>query len=792
MKKRSCFILRRTVVLLFSGVLMGNTILSCRQVPDHGTDRLIVSEAGMAEFQPDDPTILPPSPASGDTILTDPPGFNWPQDKEDAGFILEISRSSSFPASDSLLKKASKGGNLVPASLTETVRIYSADNSYLITGLPLPLHRPSFALGEGNWYWRRRSVTIDGTVSLPSPPLQFRVSEKSIDYPVPPVKELLNRIPDKHPRLFIRPENLDSLQSLLNISEPHRDLYARISKYADTLLLLPINQEPGPVPREGENWYHIWRDYYDQARKSGQVLDFLSFCYMMTGEEKYAERARQWLLTFVQWDPEGNSSMAANDEVAMPILLNGARAYDWLYDYLSEEERSAIKKMLVIRGEQAFSVWQSRDYHYRPYISHPTRLVSYMTQVGTILYGEAPEAEKWLSYLIPIVTTFYPAWGGSDGGYSEGPSYWLMYFNYMLQSAHCIQSAMDLDILKKDFYRNSGWYKIYAYPYYAAMRPFGDTGIGHYWTANKMNLYRLATIYNNSYFRWRADMSKPDKMPVAETMIPTGIMSFFWLNEGPDAVQPTPPENLPGSRLFQDIGLVAFHEDPGNPDETYFLLKSSPYGAWSHAYADQNSFYIQGFGEALAIQSGYYPHYGHPHHKEWTWETDAHNSVLVNGLGQKIRDRGSRGEIIEFRRGNGEPGSVDYAAGDATAAYSGRLDKFIRHVYYTRPRDFLIIDELEAPEPVRYDWLLHSLEKMEIDQKNRELTIRKGEAMLVVQFISPENLKFSQTNKFSVEPGLSYPEGFAYPDQWHLTVSTTKKTEAATFIVKMKVRSTED
>jgi len=170
------------------------------------------------------------------------------------------------------LKKATKGGSLIPASLSETVRIYSADNSYLIAGLPLPLHRPSFALGEGNWYWRRRSVTIDGIVSLPSPPLQFIVSKNSIDYPVPPVKELLNRIPDKHPRLFIRPENLDSLQLLLNISEAHRDLYARISKYADTLLLLPINQEPGPVSHS----YHILSGMERKRRRllgRSQLLD---------------------------------------------------------------------------------------------------------------------------------------------------------------------------------------------------------------------------------------------------------------------------------------------------------------------------------------------------------------------------------------------------------------------------------------------------------------------------------------------------------------------------------------
>jgi hypothetical protein len=268
-------------------------------------------------------------------------------------------------------------------------------------------------------------------------------------------------------------------------------------------------------------------------------------------------------------------------------------------------------------------------------------------------------------------------------------------------------------------------------------------------------------------------------------------MSFFWLDEAPGAVKPKAPDDLPNARLFRDVGLVAFHEDLGNTMETYFLLKSSPFGAISHTYADQNSFYIQGFGEALAIQSGYYPHYGHPHHMEWTWKTHAHNSVLVDGEGQTIRDRASRGKIIAFRMGNGLPGSVDYAAGDATEAYSGRLDKFIRHVYYRRPKDFLLIDELEAPQLSRFDWLLHSLKKMKVDSVNNIVTIRNGKAQLTVEFLSPEGLTFSQTDKFTVPPGRSYPEGYAYPAQWHLTVSTKHKAKAATFIVNMKVSQVE-
>ena len=752
-----------------------------------------VINTGLTEYGP---LIIKPSPAQEDIVETNPPGFHWPNEEESEGFILEISRDIHFEEGNLLLDKALKKVKLIPGSLSDAPVIFQGETSWLIAGLPLPLFRPSFVLDKGDWYWRWRSVMPENDIQPPSAIRKFTISPEYTEYTVPPLNDLYSKIPGSHPRLFIRPEQIDSLRGLLQTSKPHRDLYSRIADYADSLMLVPLNQEP--EHKKSEMTRSRWRTYYEKARKSGQVLDFLSFCYLMTGEEKYAKRTKQWLLTFAGWDTEGTTSLTANDEVAMPILLNGARAYDWIHDYLKEGERVMIRDMLTARGEQVYKMWRDQDFHFKPYINHSVRLVSYMSQVGIILYGEAPEAEKWLSYLIPISTTFYPPWGGRDGGYAEGPSYWMMYFNYMLQSAHCLKSATGLDVTKKAFYRNNGFYKIYAYPYYAKMDPFADTGVGSYWPANKMNLYRLATLFSNPYFRWRAEMSPPKKMPVAETKVPSGIMSYFWLDESPESVKPKAPDDLPGARIFKDIGLVAFHEDPGNPQETYFLLKSSPFGAWSHIYADQNAFYIQGFGEALAIQSGYYSSYGGPHHQDWTRQTVAHNSILIDGEGQTVGDRESslgdrtsRGKIIAFKMGSGQTGSMDYAAADATESYHGRLDKFIRHVYYQRPRDFLLIDELEAPKAVRYDWLLHSLEEMQIDRKNNTVTVSKGKARLIVEFMSPEELVFSQTNKFEPPPPDRSFEGFSYPDQWHLTVSTKQKSKAVVFIVKMKVEAAE-
>ncbi|MBW7997120.1 MAG: DUF4962 domain-containing protein [Candidatus Glassbacteria bacterium] len=736
-----------------------------------------------------DSMLMPPGPADGDTVGNDPPGFHWLPEDEAVSWVLELSRDSTFPHAGGLIGGAAEA--LLPhAEFTPPVA-YHRGPTHLVAGLWLPLHRPSFTLGAGRWYWRWRNVYGDATLSPPSDSRSFIVPDGAWEYTVPPLEKLVENIPCSHPRLFVRPEEMDSIRSLILTSEPHRELWARIEAVTDTLLAHPLMTEPPPYPESRDFRYELWRIYYDQARKMGQVLDFLGFCHLITGDDKYSDRAKEWLLHLAQWDPEGTSGMSYNDEVAMPILLNGARAYDWIYDKLSEPERETIRNMLVTRAEQAYTRWwYSRGaYHLRPYASHQTRLVNYMTQVATVLWGEAEGPRQWFNYLIPVITSFYPAWGGKDGGYSEGPNYWGMYFNYMLQSAFCLEKGMGLDVLRTPFYRNNGWFKIYADPWFAAQQPFADTGIGMYWPANKINLYRLASVFDNPYFRWRAEMSDPrGHLPVSETIVPSGIMSFFWLDEGPGAPQPKAPTDIPRGYRFDGVGIAALHQDPSDPDEAFILLKSSPYGAWSHIYADQNAFYIQAFGRALAIQSGFYPHYGHPHHTTWSWQTRAHNSVLVEGEGQRARDRTSRGKIIDFSAGTAEDGSVAHAAGDATEAYHGLLDKFVRHVYFKRPREFVVVDELAAPEPVRFDWLLHAAQEMEINEDARTVLIRRGDVRLLAEFVAPEKITFTQHDKFSADPGNLWERpDTPYPDQWHLVVSNAEKAKEVRFEVRMKV-----
>jgi hypothetical protein len=245
------------------------------------------------------------------------------------------------------------------------------------------------------------------------------------------------------------------------------------------------------------------------------------------------------------------------------------------------------------------------------------------------------------------------------------------------------------------------------------------------------------------------------------------------------------PKGLPGSRAFKTIGWAGLHSDITRPDEdTCLIFKSSPYGSVSHSHADQNSFTIMKGGKALAIPSGHYgPSYGMPHHAEWTRSTRANNCVLVNGEGQVIRKAEANGRLIAFEDRKG----YTYVAGDAAAAYMGKVTRFDRHILFLRPGLFLLLDDLKAPKPVRYQWMLHALEQMKLD--GPRVVSNRGGAQLEVILKCPTGLRLSQTDQFDPPYNQGVPEEYQRDaaNHWHVTAETETASAAARIAAVMLV-----
>jgi hypothetical protein len=299
------------------------------------------------------------------------------------------------------------------------------------------------------------------------------------------------------------------------------------------------------------------------------------------------------------------------------------------------------------------------------------------------------------------------------------------------------------------------------------MSPFGDGQHRGPGRGSAQLMYQFSTLLRDPYIRWYSTAQKAG----------SGASTLGFSLYDP-SLKPKPPADLPHARAFPGAGLVAMHTNLAKPrDDVYLVLRSSPFGSISHGHADQNAFAIEAYGEALAIPSGYYPWYSSPHHHNWTRETKAKNCVTIDGgQGQAKRSWDANGRIVHFAHTR----TYDYALADATRAYRGLLAKFLRHIVHARPGVFVVIDELEAPKPVTFEWWLHALEKMELDGRKRHVLIRRGKARLLASFIEPTALAFSQTDQFTPPP----EDG--KPNQWHLTASTKAKATRAVFIAVLR------
>ena len=133
-----------------------------------------------------------------------------------------------------------------------------------------------------------------------------------------------------------------------------------------------------------------------------------------------------------------------------------------------------------------------------------------------------------------------------------------------------------------------------------------------------------------------------------------------------------------------------------------------------------------------------------------------------------------------------------YVAGDATPAYMGRLNKWIRHILLLRPGLILLLDEIDAPNPSRYQWLLHAFEKMEI--RDNQVTSRRRGATLNVTLSCSLGLKLSQTDQFDTPYNYGIPKAYhrEKANHWHVTAETGKSSQKTRIAAVMAVYDSDE
>ena len=681
---------------------------------------------------PPGPRQKPYAPADGQRVEVTPPPFIWVPAGKDARYTLQVSSAEDFAA--------------------ETTRTYSGLRRSAFAGTePLP---------PGQWFWRYGVESDAGPIF--GRPRPFVVPPDARPFAFPDWEQAIARVPRARPRLFFPGQRLAEVRQWA--TGPLKPAIDSLVASCRRAVGEELVAEPGYRPDEPAA-YGPWAiRVMRTTRPPMDAMEHCALAYLLTGDRTLGDEAKRRLLHFFTWDPDGPTSFFAYDEPPMWMMMRGTRAYDWTYDLFAPDERARIESNMRARAAQFFQHLQQLPFESQPFDSHAGRLPGFLGECALSFVYEWPEARDWLDYATLLYYTSYPAWGGDDGGWQEGPSYWSAYMQFALHYVVALRAATGVDLMQKPFFRNTPYYGLYTATPYHQHRPFGDgqtsspRGLGGL-------MYVFSTLTANPYFRWYAEASG--------TRIGTDTLSLATYDPHLEARN---PRELPPARSFPAVGLASLHTALGDQEQDIsFLLRSSPYGGVSHGHADQNAYVIEAFGRGLAIATGYYPWYGSPHHDQWTRSTRAVNSVLVDGEGQIQRRWGAGGRLEACTSVAG----YDYVRGEAAPAYAGRLDRFRRHVVHLRPGVFVLFDELAAAEPARFAWLLHAYHRIAVDEPGRVLRITNSPAAMQVHLLLPAQVAFTQTDRYEPAPEA---EAGDWSNTWHLAASNVDPVRETHFL----------
>ncbi len=704
---------------------------------------------------------MPFRPADGYLAQQNPPDFTWPY-VEGTGVTYDLIVCNDEDLTDVAYRRDGL-----------TVNYYNFDTPF----------------EAGKAYWWSVRYHINGETSTWSDARRLRISLDAVPFTVPSGGEITARVPEGHPRIWTTPENLEEFRSYAK-QGTGLTVFNKI-KSSVTLgysVSEPARKEPDEFANETELQQYKMQVLHTAEQYYNNVLSAALVALIDPSQTQYRDYAVKGLVDISGWDYEnGSTCYNYQDQAHRAIAYNCAIAYDWLYEYLTDEQRETVLAMVAGRTDDMAYLTDSLKKN--PFDSHGWTALGYIGILSLATSGDIPESAGRLQELVPMFAALLPPWSSEDGGWSQGTDYWQYSTGSNREFMDVLYLGGILDLNQKAWVRNEYKWPLYAYPA-GSTGAFGDGSNRvkpSQYTVSSMS--KAALFTQNPVAKWIYEQ-------VGE--INTSDKSAYYTMPVEDMAAQAPVGYAKGTS-FDDIGWAAMHSDLMDEDRVSLFFKSSPYGSFNHSHADQNSFIISAYGENLAIQGGYYDSYNSNHDKNFTRQTYAHNSVTIDGgHGQPIHDFTATGELTQFVTHT----DFDAATGDATEAYqslqaeeASKLGRFKRHIIYVRPDVYVVIDDLQAADGKQssFEWWLNAEQPPAVDGNRAVIT--QNDAVLEATVQYPQDVTSTvYNNTFSGPDGIEYPAQGSYANKpKHSRVCfATPETAGTKMVTTMSVHKTSE
>lgn len=627
------------------------------------------------------------------------------------------------------------------------------------------MYSPHRELAPGTWHWRFRNDAGDWSETY-----SFEITGSEDCFATPSFDVFMDNAPRRHPRLNCF---TDAASEIYRETAPKHPEYRTLLSRAAGAMELDLSDTDA-----------LYRNY-DNLRN---CVTWLSDAYVVTGDEQYAAKLTT-LLEAITSAPASDAQLFTENFATSAITYAYTAIYDLLYSRLSPSLRTAAEEQMM-RALTRFAAsnigYQENHIFDNHFWQHNMRV---MFQTAFVLFDSAHAAEvlPLLQYYYELWCTRAPATGFSrDGLWHNGVGYMSANILTLAYMPKLLSYITRFDFLSHPWYRAASRSLCYSCPTGSMGVGFGDNSERYATTNRQYPVFAdfLAAETGDGFAGWYATQN-------AALVRNDWDLRLYRITRQGAAYGTEVPDDITNMAIYPDAGEVAMHSNiTDTSSDLAVAFRSSGFGSGSHTTASQNAFNLYYGGRPVLHSSGYYQNFSDAHNLMSYRHSRAHNTILVNGIGQPYTTR-AYGSMVRADGGS----TISYALGDASHAYCGVTDdplwtsafaaagiqqtpefgfgttplqRYRRHLAMLQGGIVVIYDELEASEAARWDWLLHSDTPFDIDAEAATATVTSATSTTCITLLGSSPATMRQTSDFVVPPAVR--DG--YPDQWHFSAVT--------------------
>ncbi|MBW3636172.1 MAG: heparinase II/III family protein [Armatimonadetes bacterium] len=517
-----------------------------------------------------------------------------------------------------------------------------------------------------------------------------------------------------HPRIMANAEDFAAIRKMAAENPDVATMIESNRKSADGLLKAPPRKYELPDGKRLLSTSRWVRSY----------VMTLGMAYQMTGDKRYADRI--WLElenagNFKDWNPPHFLDTAE-------MTYGFAVGYDWAYDAWTPEQRAFIRRAIVEKGLNAgMSSYEKGDWWVKASNNWNQVCNGGMILGALAVADEEPElANDILRHALTSLPLSMKQYS-PDGGWGEGPSYWVYTTNYAVSFLSALDKSLgtDFGLSKTPGFSLTGDFPLALTGPLRRMFNFADSS--EQWDSSSPQLFWLATKFNKpgqAAFQLANALRKPHPLDI--------LWGASWLQN-----PPAPSNPLTARYLKTDV--VTMRSDQSDPNATFVGFKGGD-NTVNHGHLDLGSFVLDALGQRWALDLGGddYNLPGYFGKERWTYfrmRAESHNTLVINPSALPDQNPKAKAPIVQF----GDKPGASFAVADLSNAYDAHKIKAQRGVRLLGTQ-VLVQDEISAPAPANAWWFMHT--GATIEANGSSATLRLNGQTLTARILSPANARF--------------------------------------------------